>query len=259
MKHSAYTKLVGVILVFKIKQIISLSNLVWVWIIPPTCLFTFCQEGSPTLFQRTRPCVFLVSAIVLFLTAEICCAQVAQSTTEKADPPKAHDQELTASTTPSSSYRIGVGDVLHITVWEEPQFTETAVVRPDGMVSIPLLSEIKVSGLSPEEAEKVLTARLQKFVHSPRVTVTVQEIRSRMVYVTGEVMRPGAYPLLDRMNVVQVISRSGGMTDYAKKAQVYVLRAANGTRINVDYRKVLKGQAPEENVDLEPGDTVVVP
>jgi polysaccharide export outer membrane protein len=159
----------------------------------------------------------------------------------------------------SPSYKIGVGDVLHITVWEEPQFTEVAVVRPDGMVSIPLVSEVPVAGMTPQSAEAVLTAQLEKYVHKPRVTVTVQDIRSRMVYVTGEVQRPGAYPLLDSMNVVQLIARSGGPTDFAKKSQIYVLRKGGGARVNVDYRKVLKGQSTEQNVELAPGDTVVVP
>jgi polysaccharide export outer membrane protein len=116
-----------------------------------------------------------------------------------------------------------------------------------------------VAGMTPESAETKLTARLEKFVHKPRVTVTVQDIRSRMVYVTGEVQRPGAYPLIDSMSVVQLIARSGGPTDFAKRNQVYVLRAGNGARINVNYRKVLKGQSPEQNVELAPGDTVVVP
>ena len=80
-----------------------------------------------------------------------------------------------------------------------------------------------------------------------------------MVFITGEVQRPGAYPLMDTMNVVQLVARSGGLTDFAKQKQVYVLRAANSTRVNVNYEKVLKGQAPQQNVDLAPGDTVVVP
>jgi polysaccharide export outer membrane protein len=176
-----------------------------------------------------------------------------------ADSKSAVEPALKAASENGSSYRIGVGDVLHITVWEEPQFTEVAVVRPDGMISLPLVSEVPVAGMTPQSVETKLTARLEKYVHKPRVTVTVQDIRSRMVYVTGEVQRPGAYPLIDSMSVVQLIARSGGPTDFAKRNQVYVLRAGNGARINVNYRKVLKGQSPEQNVELAPGDTVVVP
>lgn len=188
-----------------------------------------------------------------------CFAQGTPSEKPLADSKSAIEPAMKAASENGSTYRIGVGDVLHITVWEEPQFTEVAVVRPDGMISLPLVAEVPVAGMTPEAAETKLTERLEKFVHKPRVTVTVQDIRSRMVYVTGEVQRPGAYPLIDSMSVVQLIARSGGPTDFAKRNQVYVLRAGNGARINVNYRKVLKGQSPEQNVELAPGDTVVVP
>jgi polysaccharide export outer membrane protein len=198
--------------------------------------------------------------VILFLAGPVMSfAQDIASGKSAADPRGAKTPELRVAGVPNSSYKIGVGDVLHISVWEEPQFTEAAVVRPDGMISIPLVSEVTVAGLTPESAEKMLTARLEKYVHKPRVTVVVQEIHSRMVYITGEVQRPGAYPLIDTMNVVQLISRSGGLTDFAKSKQVYVLRAGSGTRIKVDYRKLLKGQSPEQNLELVPGDTVVVP
>ena len=193
--------------------------------------------------------------IVLLLTAgQFCYAQAMQAAPDAAKSGDANVPEAVPST-----YKIGVGDVLHITVWEEPQLTETAVVRPDGKVSMPLVTEVDVAGLTPEGAQEVLTERLNKFVHKPRVTVTVQEIHSRMVYITGEVQRPGAYPLMDAINVVQLVARSGGLTDFAKQKQVYVLRAANSARVNVNYEKVLKGQAPQQNVELAPGDTVVVP
>src|ERR1035438_9746848 len=106
-----------------------------------------------------------------------------------ADPPTANTPELKVAGTGNSAYRIGVGDVLHVSVWEEPQFTEAAVVRPDGMISIPLISEVVVAGLTPESAETMLTARLEKFVHNPRVTVVVQELHSRIVYITAEERR----------------------------------------------------------------------
>jgi polysaccharide export outer membrane protein len=100
---------------------------------------------------------------------------------------------------------------------------------------------------------------LEKYVRHPRVTVTVQEIHSRVVYVTGEVLRPGAYALADTIDVVQLIARAGGVTAYAKRKSVYVLRSGSGLRAKVDYNKVLRGQRLEENVQLNPGDTVVVP
>jgi polysaccharide biosynthesis/export protein len=158
-----------------------------------------------------------------------------------------------------SSYVIGAGDVLHVSVWDEPQLTVTATVRPDGNISMPLIYDVSVSGTTPDELQKSLTEKLTRFVHKPRVTVTVQEIHSRMVFITGEVQRPGAYPLVAPMNVVQLIARSGGLTDFAKQKKIYVLRANKTTRLDVNYEKVLRGQAPTQNVDLAPGDTVVVP
>lgn len=186
-------------------------------------------------------------------------AQTLSSTKPAVEAGDANSSDVQSVSQGGPAYKIGVGDVLHISVWEEPQFTETAVVRPDGVISIPLVSDVPIAGLTPRAAEAMLTTRLEKFVRKPRVTVTVQEIRSRMVYITGEVQRPGAYPLVDTMNVVQLVARSGGLTDFAKKNQMYVLRAANGARVKVDYRKVIKGQLREQNVELTPGDTVVVP
>ena len=191
--------------------------------------------------------------ILLMAVGMQCYAQGKETTADRSN-----GDAKTAAVVPAA-YKIGVGDVLHITVWEEPQFTETAVVRPDGKISMPLVTEVDVAGMTPEAAQQMLTERLVKLVHKPRVTVTVQEIHSRMVYVTGEVQRPGAYPLMDVMNVVQLVARAGGLTDFAKEKQVYVLRAGNSARVNVNYEKVLKGQAPQQNVELAPGDTVVVP
>ncbi len=157
------------------------------------------------------------------------------------------------------TYVLGSGDVIRIDVFEEPQFNGTVVVRPDGKISLPLVSEVYVAGLTPVATEELLAVKLAKFVNRPRVTVTVQEIHSRVVYVTGEVLRPGAYALADTINVVQLIARAGGVTAYAKKKDVYVLHAGSGLRTKVDYSKVLRGQHVEENVQLNPGDTVVVP
>jgi polysaccharide export outer membrane protein len=196
-------------------------------------------------------CTFLM---LLATMGQLCYAQGMQAAADSSN----GGSVQTPAVLPAA-YKIGVGDVLHILVWAEPQLTETAVVRPDGKVSLPLVSELEVAGQTPEAVQQSLTEQLTKFVRKPRVTVTVQEIHSRMVYITGEVQRPGAYPLLDVMNVVQLVARSGGLTDFAKQKQVYVLRAVNSARVNVNYEKVLKGQAPQQNVELAPGDTVVVP
>jgi len=204
---------------------------------------------------RTQQSVLSFLIMLLITAGQFCRAQ--QQMQVSADASSNGDAKALAIA--PGTYKIGVGDVLHITVWEEPQFTETAVVRPDGKISVPLVSDVDVSGQTPEAVQAALTEKLNKLVHKPRVTVVVQEIHSRMVFITGEVQRPGAYPLMEAMNVVQLVARSGGLTDFAKQKKVYVLRAANSARVNVNYQKVLKGEAPEQNVELAPGDTVVVP
>jgi polysaccharide export outer membrane protein len=160
---------------------------------------------------------------------------------------------------PGPDYRIGAGDVLRVSVWEEPQFTTSAVVRPDGKISIPLVSDLSVSGMTPGAAQNLLTDQLTRFVKHPQVTVIVEEIHSRIVYVTGEIQHPGAYPLIGPTNVVQLIARAGGPTEFAKKKDVYVLHQDGGLRIKVNYQMVLAGKHLEENIGLNPGDTVVVP
>lgn len=157
------------------------------------------------------------------------------------------------------NYVIGPGDILQISVWQEPQFGETVEVRPDGKISVPLVSDVSVAGLTPIVAQERLTEKLQDYVKQPRVSVIVTEVRSRMVYVIGEVQRPGPYPMIGSINVAQLIAEAGGTTEHARKKNVYVLHKSDSRKVPVDYNKVLQGKAPEQNIDLAPGDTVVVP
>ena len=207
-----------------------------------------------SMMCRTQQSALSFLIMLLMTAGQFCRAQQMQASADASS-----NADAKAPAIAPGTYKIGVGDVLHVTVWEEPQFTETAVVRPDGKISVPLVSDVDVAGQTPEAVQDSLTEKLNKLVHKPRVTVVVQEIHSRMVFITGEVQRPGAYPLMEAMNVVQLVARSGGLTDFAKQKKVYVLRAANSARVNVNYQKVLKGEAPEQNVELAPGDTVVVP
>ena len=159
----------------------------------------------------------------------------------------------------ASDYVIGPGDVLQISVWQEPQFAERVVVRPDGKISMPLVPDIPLTGLTPHAAEEMLAQKLLGLVKHPRVSVIVEEIHSRLVYITGEVQHPGAYPMISSINVIQLIAHAGGPTEFAKKKAVYVLHPDDRERTRVDYQKVLQGQHSEENIQLIPGDTVVVP
>lgn len=161
----------------------------------------------------------------------------------------------------SGDYRIGVGDVLNIQVWKEADLTRSVPVRPDGKISFPLLDDLQAAGLTPLELKLVLTERLKQYLSEPRVTVLVEEVNSYKVYVMGEVVTQGAQVLKNKTDLLQLISLAGGFTAFAKRKEIIIIRnnGKNGARITVNYEKILNGKSPEQNLILEPGDTVVVP
>lgn len=162
----------------------------------------------------------------------------------------------------SDDYEIGPGDVLQVSVWDEPELTvPTVVVRPDGRIRLPLVKEVAVEGLTPGQAEEIITERLGKYVNTPNVTVVVTAINSKKVYVLGAVTTEGPLLYTYRMTVIQALSEAGGLTDYAKRKKIYVLRTQGGKdyRLPFNYSEVIKGERTEQNVQLLPGDTIVVP
>jgi polysaccharide biosynthesis/export protein len=159
-------------------------------------------------------------------------------------------------------YKIGAGDVLEINVWKEPDASvRNVVVRPDGKISMPLLKEVDVVGLTPVQLEKLITDGLGKVINSPDVTIVVTGINSKKIYVNGKVKKEGPIPYTYRMTVMQALSEAGGVTEYAKKKGIYVLRNENGREFKFpfDYSAVLRGEKMELNIPLEPGDVIVVP
>jgi len=160
-------------------------------------------------------------------------------------------------------YRIGEGDVLQISVWGEPAASvPSGVVRPDGMISMPLIKDVRVAGMTPAEAEKIITELLSKQIRAADVTVIVSGINSKKVFfVGGGVKKEGPIAYTYRMTIMQGISEAGGLTDYAKRKKIYVLRNENGRqyKLSFDYDAVLKGEHMELNIPLLPGDTIVVP
>jgi polysaccharide biosynthesis/export protein len=162
----------------------------------------------------------------------------------------------------SEEFVIGPGDVLAINVWKEQEITRVIPVRSDGRISLPLIGELQASGLAPRQLEAEISKRLKDYVADPSVTVVVQEIHSQKVNVLGMVSHPGSFPLAKPMTVVDAIATAGGFRDFAKQKNVYVLhKDANGrqTRIPVNYKDVIKGLHAEQNIELQSGDTVVVP
>src|ERR1700722_1009341 len=160
----------------------------------------------------------------------------------------------------SPDYVLGSDDQLHITVWKEADLTVTLPVRPDGKISLPLINDIQAAGLTPMELRDSITEKLKKYIADPRVTVVVTAMNSRRVFVSGEVVHTGAMPLLPNMTMLQALA-AAGFTQFANLKGIYVLRMENGKQVKLpfNYRQVIKGNHPEENIMLKPGDTVVVP
>lgn len=157
-------------------------------------------------------------------------------------------------------YVIGADDMLHISVWKEPDLTVALPVRPDGKISLPLLNDIPAAGLTPMQLKDSITEKLKKYMADPRVTVVVTAMNSRRIFLTGEVLHPGTTALLPNMTVLQALS-TGGFTQFADVKGIYVLRTQNGRQVKLpfNYKDVVKGRHPEENIMLRPGDQIVVP
>jgi polysaccharide export outer membrane protein len=159
------------------------------------------------------------------------------------------------------TYVIGADDVLAINVWKEPEISRAVPVRSDGKISLPLIGELQAAGQTPRQLEQGIAKGLQSYISEPEVTVIVQESKSQRINVLGMVARPGSYLLGGSTTVLDAIAMSGGFRDFAKQKSVYVLRAEGGSqkRLPFNYKDVIKGKNPEQNVRLLPGDTVVIP
>ena len=163
--------------------------------------------------------------------------------------------------TTDPAYVIGAQDVLDINVWKEPDVSRTVPVRPDGRISLPLVNDVQAAGLTPEQLAATVAERLRKYLNEPQVTIIVTAINSQRVFVAGEVLRAGAYPLIPGMTVLQALTSAGGFTPFADRKKIHVMRLRDGKQIELpfNYRGVLKGDNSDQNIKLEPGDTVVVP
>lgn len=160
------------------------------------------------------------------------------------------------------NYVIGAEDVLTINVWKEQELSRQEPVRPDGMISLPLLGDVKASGFTPLQLQDQLTDDFKRYISDPQVTVIVNQVNSIAFNVVGEVNRPGYYPLTRRMTVLDAIALSGGFRDFAKVKKVYVLRtAADGKQVRLpfNYKNVIKGKNAQQNIELQARDTLVVP
>jgi polysaccharide export outer membrane protein len=195
-----------------------------------------------------------------FILNLIIAASLISSAAQKSEP-SAKGTPVSQAAENDASYAIGPQDTLRIDVWKEAEISRTVPVRPDGKISLPLLNDVQAAGLTPMQLANAITEGLKKYINNPQVTVTVQEINSRRVFVTGEVARAGAFPLLPNMTVLQALSSTGGFTQFAKLKSIYVLRTEDGKQIKhpFNYKDVVSGKKPEQNIFLQPGDVIVVP
>ncbi|MFL6237025.1 MAG: polysaccharide biosynthesis/export family protein [Thermoanaerobaculia bacterium] len=187
-----------------------------------------------------------IAAALLVLASGAASAQTATSTEQ--DPPNA--------------YQIGLGDVLEVSVWKNPDLSATVPVRPDGRISVPLLGDVQAAGMTPLALKATLTDGYKEYVTAPGVSVVVKEIHSRKIYVTGEVTHPGTFDLEPRGKLMQALALAGGLTPYAKGRVVVLRDGRDGRqekRMEIDLKSIINGKKPEDNLLLQPGDTLVVP
>ena len=160
-----------------------------------------------------------------------------------------------------ADYVIGPDDVLTVIFWREKDMSADVGVRPDGRISLPLLNDVQAAGLTPEQLRVNITQAATKYIEDPTVTVVVKQINSRKVFITGQVAKPGPYPLMGPITVLQLITIAGGVLEYADSENISVVRTENGkpTRSRFNYKEFTRGKNLAQNIELKPGDQIIVP
>jgi polysaccharide export outer membrane protein len=158
-------------------------------------------------------------------------------------------------------YVIGPEDVIGVLFWREAEMSGDQVVRPDGMITVPLIGDIRAAGLRPDELREQLMKAAGRYLTDPNVAVVARQINSRKVFITGQVATPGAYPLTGPRSVIQVIALAGGLSEYADSKNIILMRMENGRQrsYRFSYKDVSQGKALPQNLQLLPGDTIIVP
>jgi polysaccharide biosynthesis/export protein len=162
----------------------------------------------------------------------------------------------------TADYIIGVGDILDIVTWKEPDFSkEEILVRLDGKISFPLLDDVQAAGLSPIRLKHAIEVRLKVYVASPSVTVSVRNAASQRFYILGEVVHTGEYPLVKDLTVLQAFALAGGFTEWASKKEIILFRRESGKEkvIRINYKDIIKGKDFSQNVSIQADDTIIVP
>ncbi len=160
-----------------------------------------------------------------------------------------------------AAYSVAPGDVLRIAVWKEPELSGDAFVRLDGMITVPLVGDVKAAGKTTEQIATEVRTRLRPFLETPQVTVTVSQAVSARFYVIGEVTTSGAFPLTGRITILQALALAGGLREFAKRERIVLIREKHGERkaIPFNFRDLEAGINLEQNIAVESGDTLIVP
>jgi len=200
-------------------------------------------------------------AAAFVLAASVVVPVGAQQAVAKSPSPAESSMNAVTSVSVPPGYVIGPEDVLSVTFWHDKDMSADVVVRPDGKISLPLLNDVDAAGLTPEQLRGQLVKSASKFVEDPNATVVVKEIHSRKVFITGNVAKPGTFPLIGDMNVMQLIALAGGLAEYADSKNILVMRneAGKAQSFKFNYKDVTKQRHVEQNIALKPGDTVIVP
>jgi|SRR5580765_1125851 polysaccharide export outer membrane protein len=203
------------------------------------------------------------AAIAVCAIVAPCAAQSASGTSAvaaKSNAPAAASNVAPNVAVPTE-YIIGADDVMKVDFWRDKELSSEVTVRPDGKISLPLLNEIQAAGLTPAQLKDRITEEAKKYVEDPSVTVEVKAINSRKVFIVGEVRKAGPYAITGTMTVLQLLSIAGGLGDYAKGEKIRIVRNEGGKQVSFrfNYKEVLNEQKLAQNIELKPGDTVVVP
>jgi polysaccharide export outer membrane protein len=209
----------------------------------------FRRNGMQTLFG-----IGIIGVWFMLISIPMVCAQEGKDALLQ----KQSQAEVAAD---SNVYVIGPEDVLYIHIWKEETLSRTVPVRSDGKISLPLIDEIRAAGLTPLQLKETLLMKLKEFIDIPNVSVTVMEANSFKVYISGQVRTPGVYRLRSETSLLQLIPLAGGFTEWANEKKILIIRKEDGKekRFTVNYKKIVKGEASDSNINLKPGDTVIVP
>lgn len=212
------------------------------------------------MLASTNPGCLVFSVLLLFPVRVLPPAQA--QTAPAPAPAPAEAPQLPTSVDVPAEYKFGPDDVLAVVFWREKDLSvDNVVVRPDGMITLPLINDVRAAGLTPDQLRERVIKAAARFVEDPNATVVVKQINSRKVFVTGEVNKPGIYPLTGQTTVLQIIATAGGLSPFADKSDIVVMRTEGGQTksLKFNYKDVTKGKKLEQNVVLQPGDTIVVP